>query len=93
LRGGSGLDPLNRLRSAIGLDRLRIVPSDQALDRGTAVALGKNITRRFYVELITDGQGYNATELEYRVTGWLSLLASINTLGRGGVAAEFSRDY
>ena len=93
LRGGSGLDPLNRLRSAIGLDRLRIVPADQALDRGTAVALGKNITRRFYVELITDGQGYNATELEYRVTGWLSLLASINTLGRGGVAAEYSRDY
>ncbi len=93
LRGGSGLDPINRLRSAIGLDRLRIVPADAALDRGTAVALGKNVTRRFYVELITDGQGYNATELEYRVTGWLSLLASINTVGRGGVAAEYSRDY
>jgi translocation and assembly module TamB len=93
LRGGSGLDPINRLRSAIGLDRLRIVPADPALDRGTSVALGKNITRRFYVELITDGQGYNATELEYRVTGWLSLLASINTVGRSSVAAEYSRDY
>lgn len=93
LRGGSGLDPINRLRSAIGLDRLRIVPADTALNRGTSVALGKNVTQRFYVELITDGQGYNATELEYRVTGWLSLLASINTLGRGGVAAEYSRDY
>lgn len=93
LRGGAGLDPLNRLRSAIGLDRLRIVPADSALGRGTSVALGENITRRFYVELITDGQGYNATELEYRVTGWLSLLASINTLGRGSVAAEVSRDY
>ena len=93
LRGGAGLDPINRLRSAIGLDRLRIVPADPALDRGTSVALGKNITRRFYVELVTDGQGYNATELEYRVTGWLSLLASVNTLGRGSVAAEYSRDY
>ncbi len=93
LRGGSGLDPINRLRSAIGLDRLRIVPADAALGRGTSVALGENITRRFYVELITDGQGYNATQLEYRLTSWLSLLASINTLGRGGVAAEISRDY
>lgn len=93
LRGGAGLDPINRLRSAIGLDRLRIVTADTALGRGTSVALGENITRRFYIELITDGQGYNATELEYRVTGWLSLLASINTLGRGGVAAEISRDY
>jgi translocation and assembly module TamB len=93
LRGGSGMDPINRLRSAIGLDRLRIVPADPALNRGTSVALGKNVTRRFYIELITDGQGYNATELEYRVTGWLSLLATINTVGRSSVAAEYSRDY
>jgi translocation and assembly module TamB len=93
LRGGAGLDPINRLRSAIGLDRLRIVPADTALGRGTAVALGENITRRFYIELITDGQGYNATQLEYRVSGWLSLLASLNTLGRGSLAAEVSRDY
>lgn len=93
LRGGEGLDPINRLRTAIGLDRLRIVPADPALDRGTSVALGKNLTRRLYVELITDGQGYNATELEYRITRWISLLAAINTLGRGSVAAEYSRDY
>ncbi|MFC3100268.1 translocation/assembly module TamB domain-containing protein [Altererythrobacter lauratis] len=93
LRGGEGLDPINRLRTAIGLDRLRIVSADAAQNRGTAVALGKNITRRLYVELITDGQGYNATELEYRITRWISLLAAINTLGRGSVAAEYSRDY
>ncbi|GAA0284893.1 hypothetical protein GCM10009127_28180 [Alteraurantiacibacter aestuarii] len=93
LRGGGGIDPINQLRTAIGLDRLRIVPSDPALDRGTSVALGKNITRRAYVEIITDGQGYNATELEFRITSWLSLLGSISTVGRGGVSAEFSRDY
>lgn len=93
MRGGSGLDPINRLRSAIGLDRLRIVPADPALDRGTAIALGKNFGRRFYAEVVTDGRGYNASELEFRVTSWLSLLASINTLGRGSVAAEYSRDY
>ncbi|TIX51346.1 translocation/assembly module TamB domain-containing protein [Alteraurantiacibacter aquimixticola] len=93
LRGGGGVDPINRLRSAIGLDRLRIMPADPALNRGTSVALGKNITRRLYAELVTDGQGYNATELEFRVTGWLSLLGSISTLGRGEAAVEISRDY
>lgn len=93
LRGGGGMDPINRLRSAIGLDRLRIMPADNALGRGTSIALGKNISRRLYVELITDGQGYNATELEFRVTGWLSLLGSISTVGRGYVEATVSRDY
>jgi translocation and assembly module TamB len=93
LRGGGGMDPINKLRTAIGLDRLRIVSADPALDRGTAIALGKNITNRFYAELITDGQGYSATEVEFRVTSWLSLLASVSTVGRNGVRAEYRRDY
>jgi len=93
LRGGGGLDPINQLRSAIGLDRLRIVSADPVLDRGTAIALGKNIGRRFYVELITDGQGYSATDAEFRITSWLSLLASVSTVGRNGVSVEASRDY
>ncbi len=93
LRGGGGLDPINQLRTAIGLDRLRIITADPALDRGTSVALGKNFTRQLYAELVTDGQGYNATELEFRVTSWLSLLGSLNTLGRGFGAVEVSRDY
>jgi len=42
---------------------------------------------------VTDGRGYNATELEFRLTSWLSLLGSVNTLGRNSVAAEYSRDY
>ena len=57
------------------------------------MALGKNFGRRFYVELITDGQGYSATEVEFRVTSWLSLLASISTIGRESVLVEISRDY
>ncbi|MDZ4306432.1 translocation/assembly module TamB domain-containing protein [Allopontixanthobacter sp.] len=93
LRGGGGMDPINRLRTAIGLDRLRIVSADPALGRGTAVAVGKNIGRRFYVEIITDGGGYSATEVEFRVTSWLSLLASISTIGRESVSAEVSKDY
>ncbi|MDG6077664.1 DUF490 domain-containing protein [Erythrobacter litoralis] len=93
LRGGAGLDPINQLRDAIGLDRLRIVAADPVLDRGTSVALGKNIGRRIYVELITDGRGYSATEVEFRVTRWLSLLASVSTVGRESAVAEISRDY
>ena len=93
LRGGGGMDPINQLRTAIGLDRLRIVGADPALDRGTGVALGKNIGERFYVEIITDGRGYSATELEFRVTSWLSLLASVSTIGRESAVAEISRDY
>ncbi|WP_128892021.1 translocation/assembly module TamB domain-containing protein [Erythrobacter sp. HKB08] len=93
LRGGGGMDPINKLRSAIGLDRLRIVSADPALNRGTGVALGKNIGRRFYIEIITDGRGYSATEVEFRVTNWLSLLATVSTIGRESVVAEISRDY
>ena len=95
LRGGEGggLDPINRLRTAIGLDRLRIVSADPALGRGTAIALGKTLGRRFYAEIVTDGRGYSATNVEFRVTSWLSLLGSLSTIGRESISAEISRDY
>lgn len=93
LRGGGGMDPINKLRAAIGLDRLRIVSADAALGRGTAVAVGKNIGQRFYVEIITDGGDYSATEVEFRITSWLALLASVSTIGRESVSVEVSRDY
>lgn len=93
LRGGGGMDPINKLRSAIGLDRLRIVGADAALGRGTSIAVGKNIGRRIYVEIVSDGRGYNATQLEYRVTRWLSLLGTVSSVGRQGVDAKISKDY
>ena len=93
LHGGGGLDPINKLRSAIGLDRLRIVSADAALGRQTGVAAGKYLGRRFYAEVVTDGRGYSATNLEFRVTSWLSLLGSVSTVGRQSVNARVSRDY
>ena len=93
LRGGSGLDPINRLRKAIGLDRLRIVPADPSQNQGTALGLGKRFGHRFYAEIITDGRGYNATSLEFRITSWLSLLGSVSSLGRETVAAAYHKDY
>jgi translocation and assembly module TamB len=93
LRGGGGIDPINKLRSAIGLDRLRIITADPALGRGTGVAAGKYFGRRFYAEIVTDGRGYNATSLEFRVTSWLSVLASVSTVGRQNVNVKVSKDY
>ena len=91
--GGGGLDPIGELRRSIGLDQLRIVGADPLIGRETGVALGKNIGRRIYVELVTDGQGYSATTVEYRITSWLALLGTVSTIGRDSVLVEVSRDY
>lgn len=93
LRSGGGLDPINAVRRAAGLDRLRILPADAKTGQGTSVAAGKYLTRRTYVELITDGRGYSATRVEFQITRWLSLLSSISTIGRQSVNARISRDY
>jgi len=92
--GGSGaLDPINSVRRAVGLDRLRILPADIATGQKTAVAAGKYVTRKLFVEVITDGQGYSATRAEYQVTRWLSLLSSISTIGRTSANVRVSKDY
>lgn len=93
LRGGGGGDPINKVRSAIGLDRLRIVGADATTGRGTSIAVGKYLGRRFYLELVTDGRGYNATSIEFRITRWLALLATISTIGDEQISVKASKDY
>jgi translocation and assembly module TamB len=94
LQSGSGnLDPINAVRRAVGLDRLRILPADVATGQKTAISAGKYIGRRLFVEVITDGQGYSATRVEYQVTRWLSLLSSISTIGRTSANVRVSKDY
>jgi translocation and assembly module TamB len=94
LQSGSGsLDPINALRRAIGLDRLRIVPADVATGQRTSIAAGKYITRKLFVEVVTDGQGYSATRVEYQVTRWLSLLSTVSTIGRSSARVRISKDY
>ncbi|CAA9520299.1 MAG: Inner membrane component of TAM transport system [uncultured Sphingosinicella sp.] len=90
---GGGLDPINSVRSAVGLDRLRILPADIATGQGTSIAAGKYLGRQVYVEVITDGRGYSATRIEYQITRWLSLLSSISTIGRQSVNVRVSKDY
>lgn len=91
--GDAGLNPINAVRRAAGLDRLRILPADPQTGQGTAVAAGKYVTRRLYAEIVTDGQGYSATRVEFQVTRWLSILSSISTLGRQSGNVRVSRDY
>ncbi|GAA0769749.1 autotransporter translocation and assembly factor TamB [Erythromicrobium ramosum] len=91
--GGGGLDPIGSLRRSIGLDQLRIISADPLIGRGTGIAIGKNITRDIYVELVTDGRGYSATQVEYRITSWLALLGTVSTIGRDSVLVQVSRDY
>lgn len=90
---GDGLNPINSVRRAAGLDRLRILPADPTTGQGTSVAAGKYLGRRTYVELISDGAGYSATRVEFQITRWLSLLSSISTIGRQSANVRISKDY
>jgi translocation and assembly module TamB len=91
--GGGGLNPINAIRRAAGLDRLRILPADVATGQRTSIAAGKYIGHRTYVEVITDGQGYSATRAEFQITRWLSILSSISSLGRTSMNVRVSKDY
>ena len=94
LQSGSGsLDPINALRKAVGLDRLRIVPADVATGQKTAIAAGKYIRRKLFIEVVTDGAGYSATNVEYQVTRWLSMLSTVSTIGRASASIRVSKDY
>ncbi len=94
LRGGSGgLNPLGTLRSATGVDRLRILGSDEANGRGTAVAAGQYITDDIYVEVITDARGFTATQLEISLTPALSVLSQAGGAIGTNVNVQYRKDY
>ena len=94
LRGsGGGLDPLGTLRSATGVDRLRILGGDEASDRGTALAAGQYLTDDIYIEIITDGRGFTATQLEVALTPALSILSQAGGSGGTNVNVRYTIDY
>lgn len=94
LRGGSGgLNPLGRLRSATGIDRLRIIDADTATGHGTAVAAGMYLSDDIYVEIITDAKGYTATQIEISLSRTLSLLSQFGTNSGTNVNLRYNRDY
>ncbi|RYY24653.1 MAG: hypothetical protein EOP62_15990 [Sphingomonadales bacterium] len=94
LRGsGGGLNPLGKLKSATGIDRLRILGADDASGRGTALAAGKYITNDIYIEIITDARGFTATQLEISLNRTLSILSQTGSFGGSSVAIRYSKDY
>lgn len=94
LRGsGGGLNPLGKLRSAAGIDRLRILGADEATGRGTSLAAGQYLTDDIYVELITDARGFTATQLEVSITKWLSVLSQAGGSGVNSVNLQIKKDY
>ncbi len=90
---GGGLNPLGELRQAAGIDRLRILSSDEASGRGTALAAGQYLTNDIYVEIITDARGFTATQLEIALTRALSVLSQTGSFGGSSVSLRYSKDY
>jgi translocation and assembly module TamB len=94
LRGsGGGLNPLGQLRSAAGIDRLRILGEDDTTGRGMALAAGKYLTDDIYVEIITDARGFTAVQLEIALTRALSLLSQTGAFGGSRAGLRYSKDY
>ena len=94
LRGsGGGLNPLGKLRSATGFDRLRVLGGDEATGRGTSLAAGKYLTDDIYIEIVTDARGFTATQLTVALTKALSVLSQTGSFGGSNVTLRYSKDY
>ncbi|PZQ60421.1 MAG: hypothetical protein DI544_08375 [Sphingomonas taxi] len=94
LRGsGGGLNPLGKLRSATGFDRLRILGADEATGRGSALAAGKYLTDDIYIEIVTDARGFTATQLTIALTRAISVLSQAGSFGGSNVQLRYSRDF
>ncbi|MEG3182370.1 translocation/assembly module TamB domain-containing protein [Sphingomonas sp. LT1P40] len=90
---GGGLNPLGQLRSAAGIDRLRILGEDDTTGRGMALAAGQYITDDIYIEIITDARGFTAVQLEIALTRALSLLTQTGSFGGSRAGLKYSKDY
>ena len=91
--GGGGLNPLGKLRSATGIDRLRVLGSDDETGRGTALAAGQYLTDDIYVELITDARGFTATQIEIALTPAISMLSTAGGSSAVDVSVQYRKDY
>ena len=94
LRGsGGGLNPLGKLRSVAGIDRLRILGADETTGRGTAVAAGTHISNRIYVEIVTDAKGFTATQISLSISRALSVLSQVSSFSGTNVELRYKKDY
>ena len=91
--GGGGLNPLGKLRSASGVDRLRILGANQETGQGTSLAAGKYLARNIYVEIVTDTKGFAATQLDIALSRALSILSSTSSFGGTSVNFRYRKQY
>ncbi|MFT8736242.1 MAG: translocation/assembly module TamB domain-containing protein [Zymomonas mobilis] len=91
--GGKGFDPLDKLRSVIGIDRLRVVGANSSTGQGTSLAAGKYLFKNVYMEVITDTHGFTATQIRISLTRTLSLLSEASSFGSSNVSLRYSKDY
>jgi translocation and assembly module TamB len=91
--GGGGLNPLGKLRSATGLDRLRVLGADETTGRGTAIAAGFYISNDIYLELITDARGFTATQIEVALSKALSMLFQAGSSGGSSANIRYRKQY
>ena len=89
---GGGLNPLGKLRSALGFDRLRVVGADET-GGGSGLAAGKYITKNIYVELVTNARGYTATQLEIALSKALKILTSAGSQNGNNLQLKYSKEY
>lgn len=91
--GGAGLNPLGRLRSATGVDRLSVLAADEANGRGTALAFGQYLTKDIYVEFVTDARGFTATQIEVSLSRALSIISQAGGSGATDVQLRYRKNY
>jgi translocation and assembly module TamB len=94
LRGGrGGPNPLGKLRQLTGIDRLGVVSADTATGQSTAVAAGKYITNKIYLEVTEDARGYTATQIEIALTKTLRLLSQASSFGGSNISLRYTHKY
>lgn len=91
--GGGGLNPLGKLRSVAGIDRLRILGADETTGRGTAIAAGAYISNRIFIEIVTDARGFTATQLNIALSRALSILAQTSSFSGTSLELRYRKDY
>lgn len=87
--GGGGFDPIGKLRRTVGLDRLRL----NSGEGGASITGGTYLGKRVFLEVTTGLTGQTLASIEWAITRTLSILTSVDQLGRNSVQLEYKRDY
>lgn len=88
----SGTDTLGKIRRSVGLDRLRLVGNDSKTGMGSGLAVGKNLSRNLYAELLTDSEGNTLTTLQLTLSRIWSVFLDVSSVGASSVNLRYQRE-